>query len=306
MYYAIKKIPFGKMILAVIGTLPIVIQQATSYSYDAVLNAGCFFLIAYFIYLIYEKEKVTWKDMLVLGIFTLLAIPSKVLYIFILGLGILIPTEKFGGWKKKILMAVGLLFIGGGIAIFSRLPALAHMLSGGDNAYTPWNGVVKYSLSDFITDPIWMVKIFGITLISQGAYFVESMIGSVIGWAEIGVTLSGTIVWGFIILLLIGTLQKETESKSVAVKAKVWIGVLSLVVCFAVMMSMLLAWTGRGDSMILGVQGRYFLPILPMVGLLLTNKTIYLKRNIEHELFIGLVVLQLFAVFEMLYVLMQR
>ena len=43
--------------------------------------------------------------------------------------------------------------------------------------------------------------------------------------------------------------------------------------------SMLLAWTPKTSLTISGVQGRYFLPLLPISLMLLKNKLIVFKKN---------------------------
>jgi hypothetical protein len=45
--------------------------------------------------------------------------------------------------------------------------------------------------------------------------------------------------------------------------------------------AMLVSWTGRDSQIIEGIQGRYFLPVLPLLLLLLKNKTVVLKRDIS-------------------------
>ena len=45
--------------------------------------------------------------------------------------------------------------------------------------------------------------------------------------------------------------------------------------------AMLLSWTSRDSQIIEGIQGRYFLPILPLFLLLLKNETVVLKRDIS-------------------------
>ena len=44
--------------------------------------------------------------------------------------------------------------------------------------------------------------------------------------------------------------------------------------------AMLVAWTTRGAQIIEGIQGRYFLPVLPLFLLPLRNSWIRLERNL--------------------------
>ena len=46
-----------------------------------------------------------------------------------------------------------------------------------------------------------------------------------------------------------------------------------------IMLSMLIAWTPVSSRVILGVQGRYFLPFLPVLLLALKNHTVVLTKD---------------------------
>ena len=57
-------------------------------------------MIAYFFHLIYKKERVENKDILIISVCTAIIAPIKVVYIVIIGLGILIPYQKFERSEK--------------------------------------------------------------------------------------------------------------------------------------------------------------------------------------------------------------
>lgn len=60
---------------------------------------------------------------------------------------------------------------------------------------------------------------------------------------------------------------------------KVWIAVLAFLSIVLVLTSMLLGWTPKGFTYIAGIQGRYFLPILPLVLLMLYGDNLTVKRD---------------------------
>ena len=50
--------PIGKVTMFIVALLPMTLQQATSFSYDAIINALAFLYTAYCLYFAYsEKEK---------------------------------------------------------------------------------------------------------------------------------------------------------------------------------------------------------------------------------------------------------
>lgn len=82
MYFAIQIFPLNKMILFAVGLLPMTMQQVCSFSYDSVLLGLCFFLISYILWLIYTKEVVELKDVLILVCVVSGIVMIKYIYIY--------------------------------------------------------------------------------------------------------------------------------------------------------------------------------------------------------------------------------
>ena len=66
----------------------------------------------------------------------------------------------------------------------------------------------------------------------------------------------------------------------------------------ALMMVFLLTWTPYGSKVIEGTQGRYFLPVLPLVVLLLRNRNLTLKKGIQMNLIMSVGLIQFMVVWE--------
>ena len=76
-FWAVRFMPWGKMVMAVIALFPMSLEIAASYSYDCTVNALSFLFIGYTMYLIYEKERVTWKDYAFLTVVGMWMAPCK-------------------------------------------------------------------------------------------------------------------------------------------------------------------------------------------------------------------------------------
>ena len=59
--------------------------------------------------------------------------------------------------------------------------------------------------------------------------------------------------------------------------------------------AMLVSWTGRDSQIIEGIQGRYFLPVLPLLLLLLKNETVVLKRDISRGILYTFICMDAYA-----------
>lgn len=300
-YLAIKYMPFAKMVILGVAMLPMSMQQAASFSYDATLNSLALLMISYFLHLIYEKEKVTKRDIIILGICTALMIPIKGVYITILGMGILIPSEKFGGNLKKYISAALLMLIGVGGTIVTRISTMPGFgTEATEQIFTDY-----YTFRDILETPIATVNIFLRTIGQRFSYYLETMIGSQLGWLEIQIPF--IVIFSFVLILMISTLNTEEKNTIIVTrKEKRWLFVLCMITLLGVCLGMFLSFTIQGSLFIEGVQGRYFLPILPMCLLLLRNQVIVLKHNIDSYLISGILFGHIITIISVIGVVMGR
>ena len=92
---ALKVCPFKKQIMAIFMLSPMMMQQAGSYSYDALAIPLMFWIICYVLYLRYEKESINLKDILLLVVPWIFVTYIKVPYVMVVLLGLMLPLEKF-------------------------------------------------------------------------------------------------------------------------------------------------------------------------------------------------------------------
>lgn len=293
-YWAIKKIPFGKYVLLTISAIPMSLELISSYSYDPIINGLAFFTIAWILDCIYIKEKITWKEILGLIILAILLGPAKIVYSTIFLLCIFIPKEKF---DKKIyfyLAGVGVVLALVLSNLLINMTSLVGMTgsvsnSAGENAVV--SGPQYYTLAWCLEHPIDAIAIYIRTTIVNGYQYIAGMFGSSLGWIEVGV--SKYIILAFIFVSLCMLFVRTPNEKNERIKAKHTI--LALICCFIVyvlvLTSMFLGWTYIGKSLIDGVQGRYFIAIVPLIVLIIKRKKISLPENCAVYLIAGMIVL---------------
>lgn len=290
MFWAVKLIPpFAKNILLVAGLTPVTIQMVVSYNYDSVLIGTAFFLTAYLFYLAYdpEKQKIQWKDYLLIILALIVIVPLKVVYIPIIGIGLLIPKEKFGGTKRKLGTAVMLAGVSGGAFLATRMGALVKMAEAGG---TSVGVTTTYSLSYCLMHPVQIAVVYWNTMVQNASIYLETMVADKLGWLEISIP--GILVYGFVMLLLLGILQTEKKPVVLSTGHKFWLLVLTGAGIFLTCFALLLDWTAAGSMVISGVQGRYFIPLLPMFLVVFQNRSIVLKKNIDNVILGGITSLQ--------------
>ena len=301
-YYAIKKIPFGKYIIFCCLFLPMVLQQAVSLSADSVINSLVFIYIAFVISLIFQKDKISSRQKLLYFCFMVLITLSKMVYLPIIGLGFVLLFRKDMTKKEKIILFVGgtilcICLLGLGYLYTSRLQ--------GTNTtdYLIENNVNGAEQIKFIIHhPGSYIKMLASTLYHNGKFYISSCIGSPLGWLNIPI--NSHIINIFLILLIL-SIFIEDNKESFNLYQKLWCLVIIVSTILLIITGLYITWTSVGGKISMGVQGRYFIPVLPIILLTCSMKRIHLKiKNIEYILPIVLTILNIFVVRQLCYFFM--
>ena len=118
--WAVKRTPVAKPAFAMAALLPMTLHLAASYSRDSNLLALCFFFSALLLDLAFGlREHIGWKQLVLPVVLAVLIVPSKVVYLPLAGLILLIPAVRLGRFAR---------WIKGG---FLALCAVAFLLNSG-------------------------------------------------------------------------------------------------------------------------------------------------------------------------------
>lgn len=126
-----------------------------------------------------------------------------------------------------------------------------------------------------LSNPIRYLQMLLYTINYNGSKYLMSMFGGEIGLNE-HVILHSIVPYTFCILSLItGLINTEIKNKFSKYQTVI-IVLIILAIIVLVFTSLYIQWTKPTDIIIEGVQGRYFLPILPLILLLLRKiKNLY-------------------------------
>lgn len=297
---AIRFIPFGKAAMFAVGMFPMSMHLAASYSYDVMVLSMSFFFIGYTLYLAYDKQKVRVTDWIFLGISMAVLTPIKLVYVFMVLLCLLIPAAKSIS-KKRHWICTGIV-LGSGVLSLAilRLSALLKYLTRTETtaAYT---GKPGYTVGYLLSHLEETVKLFYNTLKNQGAEYLYGSVGNKLGWLEINIHTFW--IWCFLIILLMGILCSKGEKQFIQGREKLLMGFISLAVIGSTMLALCLSWTVQGTPIIEGIQGRYFLPVLPLIALLFRNRSLEWEKSPDGGLAMAVLLLQapvLWSVFEII------
>ncbi|MCI8483796.1 MAG: DUF2142 domain-containing protein [Lachnospiraceae bacterium] len=284
-YFAIKRLPIGKYIMAVMALMPAPMFQAGVYSYDTIVTGFMYLGMAYLIAELIEKDqKITIKNgLILLGSLGFGMVP-KAVYVPMMALGFLIPKEKFVNEKqRKVFRSANIVCILGLLATFA-LPMLFATNSLGDTRGGEVN--VSGQISLILSHPFGYLQVW---LENVARTFWSYTFGQD-AWGSLGHLPYSTCV-PMIGLLLVFTIATDNlvtggtahgtaadqigaGEADLTVKQKWILGIASGLSVAFVWGALYLSFNEVGRTLILGVQGRYFIPLLFPFYMLLRRRQI--------------------------------
>ena len=271
-YYAIKLMPFGKNILLLLSLLPMNIYECASLSGDGMAYAVTLLIIAYSLWLRYEKKEVM-NNKEIVKIYLLLALVAscKIVYAPFVLMAFVIPPERFGGKKQYFIhiicagIMIVFLAVGWPILIGSRY-LLEYMEGVSASAQTVY----------VITHPWSFVQVMFYTLIQEGEWLVKTYFGLSLSYFNVDCSIivlfisAGSLIYACCFEKII---RCEDESVlSIWKRPAIILGTATLLSIVFTFLSLYIEWTPYRAESVLGLQGRYFIPLTFQVVYLLKRK----------------------------------
>jgi uncharacterized membrane protein len=331
-FLAIRLIPRGKWVLYAISQIPIVMEQVTSFSYDTLIIGFTILYVSCIIYLIDRNKKASLGQLVGLLLLGVFIAPMKYVYIFIVGLVLLINDTVISDnkWKaivyKAVCIIVPIIYV---IMVVTSSTVL--YTSAFKETYNIENSVVVtevpgedyetliygedriivddddyYTTKDIqfiINNPIDFIEDSIETVFDAGETYCLQMFGNSLGSNEIKMPFFLTLFT--IILFLVAAYGVHENGK---IELGIYKKLIVVLIGIAIAGSILLVFyreTPPSRRSLWGVQGRYFVPILPLI---LFDSNIYgTERDSRKELLIfGSLGIHLLVVLNVILVIWMR
>lgn len=261
-YLAIRLVPVAKWAFTVIALAPMALFQSASVSADALTLAAGFVVVAWFLRLMHADSTMSKRDMAVtIGLVALLGF-IKQPYALLGGLFLLVPAARFTAKKIRwqfvaavgaVLGATTLLWASISRSFFTQSPFMV------DRVLQP-----NEQIAHILGHPLAFAKavIFThFTGMSDSA--IQQMLG-VFGWLDTALPLWAMLLYLAVLVSAVGLAHSERIRLPVFHRL-VFLGIAAAVV-LAIDVLLYLYWNPLGSTIIGGIQGRYYLPLLPLLA----------------------------------------
>lgn len=273
-YFAIKLLPSKKLFATILYTSPAVLSLVATCSGDAFSLGIMFLLFAYILNIIKNKKNVTYKDYIILLILSLLLSNYKMFYVLFVFFIFLIPKKSFKSIIHKLLFTVSIICL----SIFAdylwfSLTSINETLQN-----TELNDQIHFIL----THPIYYFMTFINTFFQDLYHYISNLVGGSEMCYSI-VKLNQIFVLPYLIILFL-SYKSDKNNINFSKFEKIFIFLVCLLIVGLVSTSMYIDWTshklGIGSNIIIGVQARYFIPlIIPIIFILPNFKNKFIVNN---------------------------
>lgn len=263
-HLAIRILPFHKELFFLLALTPTSLYQGASLSADSMTNGLAFLVIAYVLYLGFsEVERVSGKSLALLFVMMVSLVLTKN-YLFLFPFFVfLIPSKRFGGWKRRFWCFAGLVGVSLA-AVFAWW-----LIVRGLPIYWRPEVVPEEQMAHIARHPLGFLSILAQTVVKNWHWYCARYVGA-FGWQSFHISKWHSILW--MLLLVAAALTGGRRD----VRIRGWQkGVLVSVAGVTTMLVFTLLycyWNPVGASEIVGGQGRYFVALVPLLLLALDNR----------------------------------
>lgn len=267
--FSIRLCPFGKWTLAVLGLLPSSVFEASVLSADGLTNGAAFLWIALAVKAATQTELLTGRSIAALfGAGLLLALAKPGYQILLLAF-LMIPRGRFPSLRAQAST----------IALVVGVPLLVTVTWVAMNAGgLPSRPGVDQSanLDRVLTEPTHGIVLLVSTLAQQSHEIVKQAIG-VLGWLDVHLPVWAYVTWA-------GALCLSLFANPIRVGLHICQRALLLAVVgagvIAVLIPLYLTWTPPESPSIMGLQGRYFIPLLVPLAVAISSGGLGRKQRL--------------------------
>jgi len=275
MYSVIKLLPLYKWLFTAIILLPMNLYVANAFSADGVNNCLTFLFIALVLKQIFSKKILSKKDLLFILLVLVLLALAKFVYVSFILLLFLIPDYKF---KNKFYRfgSIGLIFISTLVVVsfWSGIYLKNYIRITEYNPEFIYNVGLSpcgdyYAQKAYILNHgFYFFKVIYHSIVNHPQTFLKGYIGA-FGQADVALP-NWLYILAYIFILFIAV--TEFNKIILTIWQKIFVFFAAFAAFILILLSIHLMWDCVGEGVVDLVQGRYLIPIFPLLFILFSNR----------------------------------
>ncbi|MDC1067810.1 DUF2142 domain-containing protein [Candidatus Kapabacteria bacterium] len=273
MFFIIRNTPVFKSIFMLFGLMPMTLYQASSVTYDTLLIVCTFAVLSMFLrYSLVDNVKFGFKQLIYLFILVFLIRTTKQGYFFLPFIMLLLPRNKLSSNLMYILiLAVCIL---GFFSLDLLNSTFNGELSSGLKKGYAFQKDFKFGLAERQSEMLGNITGTLGTLYQNILHFRQDWLSGILGKFGYSYSKMPQIFYQLNGLVLIAVASLAGKSKyPINNTTKYIVSALGLLSC-GIIIAGFYGFSPIGANMIFGLQGRYFLPMIPFVLLMFYNTKI--------------------------------
>ena len=241
-------------LICLVASTPIFISQMSTYSADGNLNSISVFYFAYIMH-IRKKEKITALNCgVIVGISIIIALSKMIYFPFVFAVFV-IPNKLFNDRKKGMIFKVLTSFLAVLVFVIWFSVARTFLSDSSSRGVYPEYQMV-YLLKHLYRFPLIVYK----TIIEYSPGWYATLFGGNYDLNNIRLNNVVPIIVGLITIYeIIVSFKNESNCN---IRVSVCLGAVILIILGLTFSSLYVQWTPYKYDMILGIQGRYFIPLI--------------------------------------------
>lgn len=273
-YFAIRKLKSGKMIMSVIALFPTNIVLASNYSYDPWVTGFSLLGTAYFVSEMQQPQKriTVFETVIMCGAFVLAALPKQ-LYVMLLILPMFMRKSNFTKYEKRRYYAILLSFFAFMLILFTAR-SFSEISGSGDLRGGNVNPAEQ--LNYILSNPIKYAKIL---LSFLWGYLSPLNAKNYISFFSYLGKGSGAIIFILLLCFCAVTDKDETNKFKGSVFTAALVIITDLIIACMMATALYIAFTPVFSQEILGCHPRYIIPLVAPFALTVINPGKPLKVN---------------------------
>ena len=275
--FAIRTIPMAKWLMLIVALTPMSLFLATSNSADTLTYGICFLFIAAVMNLAFGHTALTKKSLLLVMVLCVLVALSKLVYIALIVLILLIPRSKFDSNLRYFGFTALCFVLATGIAFLWSKAVLSLYLPANPDETPDATAQIDFILSD----PIHYLGILVKTVVDRLGIIARQVIG-VFGWLDTFLP-TWFYVASYAAIGLIALLDQNSDIRLRLFSKFIILATISTGT-FLVFTGLYIKWSSVGSTVITGVQGRMFIPLFFLFWLLFYRIGVFDKHLRRYSL----------------------